>query len=124
MTRRHGLLALDVAASLFNWLWIAAWLGTLYFLYAAIVEGGPRLHVLWAAVLAWAARMVADVLRDGRQRLKYIDQLIAHGYSPGEAEAAWQTTREGGYNALMHLQQAETLTGIDSMKIKHGGSSR
>ena len=80
--------------------------------------------MLWAALFAWGARMVADVLRDSRQRLNYIDQLMRHGYSLREAEAAWQTSSEGGYNALLGVQQAETLAGIDNMEIKQGGSSR
>ena len=115
---------LDIAGSVFGWTWIIAWLVTFYFLYAAIAEGGPRLYVLWAALLAWGARMIADVLRDSRQRLNYIDQLMRHGYSIREAEAAWQTSNDGGYNALLNVQQAETLAGVDNMEFKQGGGSR
>ena len=124
MKRRHGLLLLDIAGTVFSWTWVIAWLATFYLLYAAIAEGGPRLYVLWAALLAWGARMVADVLRDSRQRLNYIDQLVQHGYTLGEAEAAWHTSNEGGYNALLNLQQAESLSGIDNMELKHGGAGR
>jgi hypothetical protein len=124
MKRRHGLLLLDIAGSVFGWTWIVAWLVTVYFLYAAIAAGGPRLYVLWAALLAWGARMIADVLRDSRQRLNYVDQLVRHGYSRREAEAAWQMAREGGHNALLNVQQAETLTGVDKMELEQGGSSR
>ncbi len=124
MKRRHGLLLLDIAGSVFGWTWIVAWLVTLYFLYVAIADGGPRLYVLWAALLAWGARMIADLLRDSRQRLNYIDQLVRHGYSLREAEAAWQMSSEGGYNALLNVQQAESMAGIDDMKIRQGGSSR
>lgn len=122
--RRHGLVLLNIASSCFGWVWIIAWLATFYFLYVAVADAGPRLYVLWAALAAVGTKTVADFLRDSYQQLNYIDQLVQHGYSLRDAEAAWLTSHEGGYNALLNLQQAETLSGAERMEFRQGGRGR
>ena len=104
---------LELLGGIFGWIWIAASIAAIFFLYGALANDGPWLYVLWSAVAGFVAKTIAVVLHENHRRLDYMDQLIQHGYPKSEAEAAWRIAADGGLNELLSLQQAEGSHQID-----------
>lgn len=106
MNMRTVLVLLELLGGIFGWMWIAASIAAIYFLYGALANDDPWLYVLWSAVAGFGAKTVAVILNQNQRRLDYIDQLVQHGYPKSAAEVAWRTAADGGFNVLLSLQQA------------------
>ena len=107
------LIILESIAGIFGWVWIGASIGAIYFLYQALANDGSWIFVLWSIVAGFVAKTIAVVLNENHRRLDYIDQLREHGYPKSEADAAWRTANNGGFNLLLSLQQAENRYQIE-----------
>lgn len=110
---RTMFLLLELLGGIFGWIWIGGSIAVVYFLYGALADDGPWLYVLWSAVVGFVAKTIAVVLNENQRRLDYVDQLNQRGYPKYEAEAAWRTAADGGFNVLLSLQQAESSHQLD-----------
>jgi hypothetical protein len=104
---KTALVVLGLLGELFAWSWVAASIVTLWSLYQAIANDGSWLHMLWSATAASTAMAIAFVLSGNKRRLDYVYQLQQRGYPKSEADLAWRSANDGGFNVLLSLQQAE-----------------
>ena len=94
-------------AGMFDLIWIGAAIALVYFLYAALANDGAWGYLSWAFAIGFSAWHITAALKDTRQRVDYVDQLMKRGHEQGEATEAWRTAKNGGLNLLRNLQQAE-----------------
>ena len=107
VTTRTKLGFLALLAGMFDLIWIGASLAVVYFLYGALANDLPWAYLGWLFTVGFLAKLIAVALKDNKQRVDYVDQLMKRGYKQGEAAAAWRTAKNGGLNLLRNLQQAE-----------------
>ena len=105
---RTALALLKVLGGIFGSLWIGASIAAIYFLYGALADNGPWLPVLWSAVAGLVAKTIAAILNENQRKLDYMVQLNQYGYPKSEAELAWRTAADGGFNMLLSLQQGKS----------------
>ena len=101
---------------MFDLIWIGASIALVYFLYGALANDAPWLYLSWSIVVGLIARQIATALKDYKQRIDYVDQLIERGYERKDAEAAWRTASGGGLNLLRNLQQVDLGEQIDRLE--------
>lgn len=91
-----------------SWVWISALIGAVFLLYEALARGGSWFLLLCSIVAALAAKAFAAAANNRHRRLDYVNQLRLRGFAESEADAAWHTATNGGFNVLLNLQQADT----------------
>ena len=92
---------------MFDLIWIGASLAVVYFLYGALANDLPWAYLGWLFAVGFLAKLIAVALKDNKQRVDYVDQLMKRGYKHGEAVEASRIAKNGGLNLLRNLQQAE-----------------
>lgn len=92
---------------MFDLIWIGAAIALVYFLYGALANDSPWAYLSWPFAIGFSAWHIAAALKNNKQRVDYVDQLMERGYEQGEAADAWRTAKNGGLNLLCNLQQAE-----------------
>ncbi|MGI9270825.1 MAG: hypothetical protein ACR2QT_03555 [Woeseiaceae bacterium] len=114
MKTKTKLIALEMLGVLFDLIWVGALLVFIYFLYGALAKGTPWPYLGWMFAVTLIARQSAVAMKDAKQRIDYVDQLLERGYEQGHAEAAWRIFSKGGSNLLSNLKQAENGQGGDT----------
>jgi hypothetical protein len=107
MTTRTKLVILQLLAGMFDLIWIGASVVLVYFLYGALANDEPWAYLSWPFAVALIARQIAVALKNNKQRVDYVRQLMERGYGREDAEAAWRIATGGGANLLRNLEQAE-----------------
>ena len=108
------LVILELFASLFGWMWIGAAMVSVYFLYGALASAAPWSILLGSIGAGLIAKYLAVVSNRNKQRVDYVDQLMARIYTQAEANEAWKIMINGGSNLLFNLQQTDTIAESDS----------
>lgn len=116
MKTKTMLSTLEFLGGMFDLIWIGASIALVYFLYGALANAAPWSYLSWSIVVGFIAKQIAAVLKDNKQRIDYVHQLIERGYEREDAEAAWRTASGGGLNLLRNLQQADLGEQIDRLE--------
>ena len=117
MKTRTKLITLELLGGMFNLIWIGASVALVYFLYGALANDAPWPYLSWSLAVGIMAKQIAAALKDNKQRVDYVDQLMKRGYRHADAEAAERTAADGGTNLLRNLQQAELGEQIDRLEV-------
>jgi hypothetical protein len=116
MTTRAKLVILKLLVGMFNLIWIGAAIALVYFLYGALANDSPWSYLSWPFAVGFFARLAAVAVKDNRQRVDYVNQLMERGYAQRDADSAWRIATTGGTNLLRNLQQAELNDEIDRLE--------
>ena len=116
MKTRTKLITLELLGGMFDLIWIGASIVLVYFLYGALANDAPWPYLGWSFAVGVMAKQIAAALKDNKQRVGYVDQLMKRGYRHADAEAAERTAADGGTNLLRDLQQAELGEQIDRLE--------
>ena len=107
---------LEMLIGIFGLTCAGAAIASIYFLYGVFAKVGPWSYMFWSIGAGFIAMLIVAALNNGWQRVDYVDQLIEHGYSKGEAVEACRTADGGGLNLLLNLQQAERGKEINQLE--------
>lgn len=118
MKTRKKLIALELLGVMFDLISVGVFLSFIFFLYGALANSTPWPYLGWLLVVSLIARQSGVAMKDAKQRIEYVDQLLARGYERQQAAAAWRISSRGGSNLLRNLQQAETKEQIDQPEKK------
>ena len=92
------LIILELLAKFFGWMWIGASMVSVYFLYGALASAAPWSDLLWSIGAGLIAKYLAVVSNRNKQRVDYVDQLMARSYTQADANEAWKIMVNGGSN--------------------------
>jgi len=118
MGTRTKLFTLELLGAVFWFVWVAAFIAAIYFLYGALANDAPWSDFSWSIVAGVISKQIAAAFRVNKQRVEYVGHLTERGYAKVAAEAAWRTANGGGRNLLRNLQQAES--GDQSARFESG----
>lgn len=116
MKTKIRLLFLELLGGTCGMICAGAAIASVYFLYGVFAKIAPWFYVLWSFGAALIALLIAAAVNGCKYRVDYVDQLIARGYSKGEAAEAWRTADSGGLNLLRNLQQTEFSEQINRLE--------
>ena len=89
MTQQGKLVALELIGGVFGWIWIASTIAALYFIYAAIWDGGTWTNVFWAVGVGVISKWLARGFNENKARVSVETHLMEQGMTAEEAAQSY-----------------------------------
>ena len=100
---------MGLLGGLFGWIGIGSAIAFFYFLYGTLANEAPIRYLLWSIGVALVGKYLADIFKNKKEQVDYVDQLMERGYTRADATSAWEIADVGGSNLLLNLQEAEKI---------------